>query len=253
MSHLYRVNKSHLPNGIADMLGLRAQVEADLTIPPKQDADPQFVTADEIEFSFAGALDEEAGEIDNLTAVVAAHDGTGPQLGRPSLEDGTPVVVSRPTYVDGLGFVERSLACICTPPLDGEVQTIIIADYPITTEIRISGGEYQIGSAGAKFHDRISFGIVDKDGLIYAMSGGTMGLPAEGEPGGGVYTVHRFVDRVHMCPDYRGVVSVQGEGMNTISAGFYLRMQVESNTERGAGPLTQDDIAEIVGRFKVYE
>jgi hypothetical protein len=250
MSHTYLVNKSNLPNGVADMLGLRAQVEADLSIPPKQDADPQFIDADNIEFSFAGPLDEDAGEVDNLVAVVAAHDGTGPAVGRPRLDDGTPVMSPRATYVDGLMFVQRSLMCTVTPPGPGEGSTVTIADHAITTEIRLSGGEYQIDGDGIVPGDRVTFAIVDKLGLIYAMTGGAMGLPAEGEPGGGVYYVHKFVDNVHLVGSYHGAVQVEGEGMNTISQGLFLRMLIDSNTERTT---PANHVANVIGRFKVYE
>lgn len=250
MSLNYQLNKTDFPAGTIDLGTFVKEVADDPAITIKIVGLPAWISADVLSIDFAAALSED--EETALTARAGAHSGASSAPARPALPDGTPIVTTRPTYIDGLRFVQRSIASTVVPPGTDEGQTVSIADHQIVTEIRISGGEYQICSDGITFGDKITFAIVDKDGLIHALTGGAMGLPAVGEPGGGVYYIHKFVDGVHMAPSYRGAVSVEGEGVDVISAGFYLRMMVESNTER-VDPSLPAEQAGVIGRFKVYE
>lgn len=245
MSFPYNVNKTDFPAGPIDLVTWRAELDADPAITIKAMTLPIWISADEVQIEFAAPLSED--EDDALIANAGNHSGVTSTPARRILPDGTPLIATTPTYIDGLSFVERSIAAVVTPPGTGEVQTISIADFPIITELKISGGEYQINSEGIVFGDLITFALVDKDGLIHAMTGGAMGLPA-----GQVYYIHKFVDDVHMVGSYRGIVSVSGEGVDEVSAGFYLRMMVKSNVER-ADPNLASETAEVIGRFRVYE
>lgn len=191
---------------------------------------------------------EETLDAAGVTALGAVIDAHVPVYKDPvPKHDGIPVVVPEATWLNGLLFVQRSLMVEVIPPAVGEGQTVSIADHLIETELKLSGGEYQIMGDGLRPGDRLTFSLVDKDGLIYAMTGGALGLPA-----GQVYTIHKFLDELHVMSGYQGPIYVQSQALDDIEAGFYLRVMVKSNTER-ADPSLASERAHILGRFKVYE
>lgn len=237
MPESYDTAKATFPAGPIDLIAWGSLIDADPAITIKRTGQPAWVDADTVRTEFAATLSED--EQTALAANAAAYAGQTAIPSQPALADGTPVVAPRPTYHDGRAFVYFSMLCPIQPPDSGagETETVNIYDHLITTELRASGGNYEIVGSGHGVGDTIAFEVVDKDGVLEAL---------HGQPAGVVVPIADFVRDLHVNPANTSAVEIQSDGVTPVIAGLYFRMRYTSRNVDGTA-------CSIIGRIKVYE